>query len=360
MKNVKICVYAICKNEEKFVKRWVESMSEADYICVLDTGSTDNTYNLLKEDNRVIVKQQEIKPWRFDKARNESLKLVPEDTDICVCTDLDEIFEKGWRELIEKNITDNTKMIRYRYTWNFNEDGSEGVVFFGNKIHSNKEFYWKHPVHEVITPIDNKPYETITIKELQLNHYADNTKSRGQYLPLLELAVQEDPYGDRNMHYLGREYFFHRDYKKAIETLQKHLQLPSATWKDERSASLRYMAKSYYALKDYENAEKNFKLAIIETPHLREGYFDLGNFYYEQKDYLSAVFILETMQNIKERELNYISSPDCWSYLVNDILSICYFYIGDKVKSLTNCAIAIKEQPNNERLLKNFELIKNS
>ena len=133
MKKLKICVYAICKNEEKFIKRWVESMSEADYICVLDTGSTDNSYNLLKENN-VITRQQEIKPWRFDVARNESMKLIPEDTDICVCTDLDELFEKGWRKKIEDNITENTKLIQYRYTWNFNEDGSEGFVFYANKI----------------------------------------------------------------------------------------------------------------------------------------------------------------------------------------------------------------------------------
>ena len=42
----KICVYAICKNESKFVKQWLDSMSEADYIVVLDTGSTDNTVNM--------------------------------------------------------------------------------------------------------------------------------------------------------------------------------------------------------------------------------------------------------------------------------------------------------------------------
>ena len=30
-----ICVYAICKNEEKFVDRWMDSMSEADSIVVL-------------------------------------------------------------------------------------------------------------------------------------------------------------------------------------------------------------------------------------------------------------------------------------------------------------------------------------
>ena len=88
MNKYKVCVYAISKNEEKFVSRWVESMKEADEIYVLDTGSTDDTVNKLKKLG-VKVKKKLIKPWRFDKARNESLKLVPKDTDICVCTDLD-------------------------------------------------------------------------------------------------------------------------------------------------------------------------------------------------------------------------------------------------------------------------------
>ena len=93
MTKFKVCVYAICKNEEKFVKRWVSSMKEADEIYVLDTGSTDNTVKLLKEEG-VNVSVEVIRPWRFDVARNKSLELVPTDADICICTDLDEIFER--------------------------------------------------------------------------------------------------------------------------------------------------------------------------------------------------------------------------------------------------------------------------
>ena len=37
--------YAICKNEEKFVSRWVESMKEADKIFVLDTGPAGEIVN---------------------------------------------------------------------------------------------------------------------------------------------------------------------------------------------------------------------------------------------------------------------------------------------------------------------------
>ena len=79
-------------------------MSEADYIVVLDTGSTDGTYEFLKNDKRVtLAKQKEINPWRFDVARNESMKLIPTDTDVCVCTDPDELFVPGWANYIREN-----------------------------------------------------------------------------------------------------------------------------------------------------------------------------------------------------------------------------------------------------------------
>ena len=72
-------------------------MNEADEIYVTDTGSTDNTAELLKQKG-VIVNSVTIEPWRFDVARNKSLEFVSEDVDICVCTDLDEGFTKGWRK----------------------------------------------------------------------------------------------------------------------------------------------------------------------------------------------------------------------------------------------------------------------
>ena len=45
---MKLCVYAICKNEISNIERWLASVNEADDIIVLDTGSTDGTYELLQ------------------------------------------------------------------------------------------------------------------------------------------------------------------------------------------------------------------------------------------------------------------------------------------------------------------------
>ena len=125
---MKVCVYAIAKNEEKFVDRWVSSMMEADHICVLDTGSEDGTVEKLA-DWGVTVKQECIAPWRFDAARNRSLALVPADTDICVCTDLDEYFRPGWRKALEQAWTAGTEQLRYTYIWSFGPDGRPGTEF---------------------------------------------------------------------------------------------------------------------------------------------------------------------------------------------------------------------------------------
>ena len=98
---MKVVVYAICKNEEAHIKRWYESMKEADEIYVLDTGSSDNSVNLLKSLG-VNVKEKKYEVFNFDVARNDALEMVPENVNICVSTDLDEVFEKGWRDNLEK------------------------------------------------------------------------------------------------------------------------------------------------------------------------------------------------------------------------------------------------------------------
>lgn len=68
---LKIAVYAICKNEEQFVDRWMDSMQEADLVIVTDTGSTDHTVARLTARGATVYIAHVI-PWRFDVARNLS------------------------------------------------------------------------------------------------------------------------------------------------------------------------------------------------------------------------------------------------------------------------------------------------
>ena len=132
---MKICVYAICKNEEKNIPLWQESMSEADDIYVLDTGSTDNSVKLLKSLG-VHVKKEIINPFRFDVARNKSFEMIKKKYDLYVCTDIDERFEKGWRKKLEESFLKGSTRVRYLYNWSFDENGKPATTFYINKIHT--------------------------------------------------------------------------------------------------------------------------------------------------------------------------------------------------------------------------------
>ena len=354
MNNYKVCVYAISKNEEKFVERWVNSMKEADKIIVLDTGSSDNTVKLL-QNLGVEVHIKKIEPWRFDVARNESLNLVPEDYEICVCTDLDEVFESGWKEKLVKAWNDNVTRLRYTYNWSFDEYGKPATTFLLNKAHKRDAYKWSHPVHEVLTPLTNE--NEILCKDIVLNHYPDKTKSRGSYLPLLELSVKEDPEDDRNMHYLGREYMYYLRWNDCIETLKKHLELESATWKDERAASMRFIARSYYALDDVKESEKWYLKAIEEAPYLREGYVELAYLYYENKNNYMAYEYLKRALNITEKSDSYINEQFAWNSFIYDLLSICAYNLEYYDEALINVKKALESDKNNLRLQLNLEEI---
>ena len=352
---MKLYVYAIAKNEEKFAERWLESMKEADGVFVLDTGSTDRTVEILKAGGAEVCRKI-ITPWRFDTARNESLKLVPDDADLCVCTDLDEVFHPGWRQAMEQALTDNVTRLRYRYTWNFSSDGKENVVFFTDKAHRKQGYFWKNPVHEVL--ISTEPETIATASGVQLDHHADPLKDRSSYLPLLELSVKEDPDNDRNAHYLGREYYFHGLYQKAIKTLSRHLSLPSSVWADERCASERYLAKCFQEIGNFSEAYRHLLAAIREAPHLREPWLDAAIFEYKRENWLGCAYFIEYALLITERPTTYMTEAASWDATPYDLLSIAYYRMGLLDKAIENIRRAMRYS-GEERLKKNLSIFEN-
>ena len=333
----------------------MKTAKEADKVFVLDTGSTDNTVSKLKKLG-AIVKEKEIKPWRFDVARNESLKMVPDDFNICVCLDLDEVIMPGWRKKLEKLWDKNTTRLRYNYNWQLDENDKPIINFYIEKIHLRKNYKWTHPVHEVLT-YENKNEVIKTTNEITVNHYPDNTKSRQSYLPLLELSVKEDPEDDRNMHYLGREYMYYQKWNECIDTLIKHLNLKSATWKDERCASMRFIARSYINLNRYDEAKMWLDKAMKEAPYLRDPFMERAFLEYRLNNWNEVVKYCNKALDIKTHTKTYINESFSWDYSPYDLLSVAYFNKQQYDLSLFYVNKALDMDKDNERLKENKEII---
>jgi len=205
-------VYAIALNEVQFVDRFMDSVGEADLVLVADTGSTDGTVERLRE-RGAVVHSVSIRPWRFDDARNTALALIPDDIDVCVTVDLDEVLETGWSERLRSAWVPGTTRGRYLYVWSHNSDGSPGVQFMGDRVHARHGYRWRHPCHETLYP--DRTEEHYVDLGYEHHHWPDESKSRGQYLPLLEVAAAEAPHDPRSVHYLGREYMFRGMWEKG-------------------------------------------------------------------------------------------------------------------------------------------------
>lgn len=354
---MKIVVYAICKNESQFVSRWMDSMSEADQIVVLDTGSTDDTIERLRARGAAVTREI-IAPWRFDTARNRSLELVPQDADICVCTDLDEVFRPGWREALEQAWTPGAGQCRYHYSWSMNPDGSEGLTFWYEKIHSRHGWRWVHPVHEILEWTgEGQSGPMVWTDGIRLEHYPDPEKSRAQYLDLLELSVQEAPEDDRNMHYLGREYLFRERWDDCVRTLERHLAMPSAVWQDERCASMRYIAQAYIRKGKPETARDWYLRAAAEAPHLREPYVDLAALLYDLGEWDGVVYFTGLALAITEKPQSYICEAGAWGSLPHDIRSIALYQTGRIREALEAAKKALEQEPGSERLRENVKVL---
>ena len=346
---MKIIVYAICKNEAQFVARFCAAAREADQVIVVDTGSTDETCNLLVA-HGATVHQVNISPWRFDDARNAALSLVPADTDICVSLDLDEILQPGWREEIEKAWTAGTTRLRYLFDW------GHGITFYSEKIHARSGYRWHHPCHERIIP-DRLTEVWQDIHKLLVVHKPDETKSRGQYLDLLRISIEEDPHCDRNAFYYARELFFAGQPDEAIKQIKRYLALPRATWRQERAYGMRIMGKAYAAKNDRLSAIEWFRKACAESPEYREPWCDLAEEAYVQSRWPECYGAALTALAITHREWSYMADPEVWGAKPYDLASIAAWNMGQPKLAEQYAKQALAHAPHDPRLKANLELM---
>lgn len=343
---MKVAVYTIALNEEQFVEAWAESAKDADYLLIADTGSTDDTVELAKKLG-VNVINIGVRPWRFDDARNASLSAIPLDIDYCIALDMDEVLLPGWREELEKAHAEGWTRPRYQYTWSWQEDGRPGLQYGGDKIHKRQGYRWKHPVHEVLTT--DRLVETQGWIGLEIHHHPDNTKSRGQYMPLLKLSTEEDPLDDRNAYYYARELFFHGRYEEAALEFRRHLSLPKARWAPERAASMRYLAKC-----EPDNRFDWLQKAIAECPGRREALVEYAQYLYEKRDWATCYKVALDALRIKEKPLDYLCEEFAWNELPYDLAAISAWNMGLYAEAMEYGAEATLINPNDPRLATNL------
>lgn len=223
------CAYTICKNEIQYVEKWLYYTKDFTYRAILDTGSTDGTFEEFikyqKDDPNLIVEQKTFTPWRFDIARKYNLSMVPKDTNWCLSPDLDEYFSINTLSEIYKMIE------KYPTVTNISCDRLDvysDVVRVGppktlgtNKIHRYGDYTWSQPIYEHLSWIHKDRSEVeIYNDDIYLIHDQDfKKKSRPeQYLSMLLQEYKDNPTNDWCLWFLVNHYYREKDLHKFIST----------------------------------------------------------------------------------------------------------------------------------------------
>ena len=325
----KVCIYAICKNEANNAREWYESVKDADYVVVLDTGSHDGTPDILREMG-CFVEETVLRPFRFDEARNGALDLALAHTDanIFFAMDFDERLQSGWKEFL---VSEWDPKIHTRASYDLYLGMKAVMPSNRNWIH-DRCWKWKYPVHEVMVRRD-PPCEVwygydeqldmhgkVVLRHLDMDNLKPNHK---QYLDLMRLRYAEE--GDQeSAAYLARELMYRNMPDEALmrepEFLRIGLSGNPGAW------VCLCLAWAHEAKDDIDGAMALLFRAYLMDPGNRTAPADLVR-HLSNKGFneLALVFLEEVYRTASEYSPDYlfVDNQDVWKWRLDDWRGVC-------------------------------------
>jgi tetratricopeptide (TPR) repeat protein len=348
MARIKIAVYAISKNEILHAERWAKATESADYRIVADTGSTDGTQEKLKELG-VTVHQIHIQPFRFDMARNAALALVPDDADVCLILDMDEVPEPKFFDKVRKGWKTGTDLGWISMKTDTNK-------WERDRLHSRWGWTWKYPCHEVNVWYGKHATRDCDIRDALIEHLPDNSKSREQYMELLELAVKEFPTDPRMWTYWCRENFFYANWQKVIDAATKKIECGG--WDVESAAVCRWAGEAAHQLGQEEDARVWYDRGRDILPMQGEPQFSVAMDAYRKQEWQRC---LDSCLNVFEapRSNHYCYESAVWDWKAYDLAGIAAYNLKHIDEAILFTEEAVKANgPETERIERNLKFFR--
>ncbi|MCG9781541.1 glycosyltransferase [Vibrio brasiliensis] len=358
---IKIGIYSICKNEEKNVKKWYDNIKYADYTVVYDTGSSDNTVEMIKSHEYSsivrVFEQKNSENFSFDNARNSALERFKEqnfvDCDYVVWVDFDETFSLDWidklKNFLNEYATDTQLPSSIRFNNNFEETGH---YWYQTRVHRLTDYSWKYCAHEVLIYTNDKKAEKVDFLDILIQHPCKS--SRNDYTELLELSHEK--YNDgRTSYYLGREYYYNLNYERAAVLLDECLFVHNG-WNAERGEAARMLSEIYQEDKMVSLQYLHFYLAhcILQ----REPYLELAKYYYTQCEWASVIYYANQALEINQEPRAYLRiETSNYTHVPHDYLCIAYDRLGEHTKAAYHANKCLEFEPENQRFQYNLKYL---
>lgn len=366
---ISVCI--ITKNEQENIERCLKSLMPYEMeIIVVDTGSTDNTKDIVQRYTDKVFDFE----WCDDFAAAKNFAISKTSNDYIIMLDSDEYIDKFEEsELIRTigNNSDKVGRIQIKNVFKKTDPCKESREWV-SRIFNKKSYHYEGRIHEQIVRYDGKEYDTfqapVTIihtgydltekeksakakrnislleKELDrliklfcknnglniceidgielVNHIFENDSA-------LSLILQKDEYLPYILYQLGKGYYMAMDYPKACDCFSCALSF-------DLNPKLEYVTDAVetygYALVNADRADEALMFENIynEFGNTADFQFLMGIIYMNNERFDDAVS--EFLKATKHKECRNVGSN---SYLAYYNIGVIYECLGDVDKAIS-------------------------
>jgi len=336
----KICLNMIVKNESKIITRLLNSVLPiVDYYCICDTGSTDDTVDIITSffEKNNIEGEITYEPFK-DFAHNRTFSLhqchtIP--ADYLLLLDADMILDTSNIQNIDefKNSLGADSYFIYQ--------GTDSFYYKNIRMVKNLPVfsYWG-VTHEYLNVPDGLKTEQIEKNVLFINDIGDGGSKTDKYerdIRLLKQGLEEIPNDVRYTFYLANSYKDAGQYENAIETYKKRIELGG--WIEEIWHSYYSIGCCYRVLNDMPNAIFYWMEGYDRFPDRIENLYEIIKYYRENsKNKLANIFYEFADYELKKKTKfdHLFLQSDVYNYKIDYEYTINGYYINRNDNDIRN------------------------
>lgn len=308
----------------------IQNLPYIDKYTILDTGSSDNTVNIIKKifegKKEGTIHHDHFKNFR--DTRNKCLELAGTDCKFILMLDDTYIIKNKLREFLEL-VRADIFASSYSLTIQSND-----VCYASNRIIKSEFTYLRYiyTIHEVITPINNTnviiPFEVSHIFDVRSDYMEKRTLYRKyQDIQMLEKEAEIDPENPRTYYYLAQTYNLLQQYEKAYFYYIKRFEYPQSGFLQEKIDAGFEAARmaNFYLNKPWEICEDLYNRVFDLDKSRGDPLYFIGIHYY-----LEAEKGIDTIHNYEiafnyMKQCFYLGYPEHCQYSLKPTLH--YYYL---------------------------------
>jgi len=331
----------IVKNESAIIRRCLSSVKPLiDRWLIIDTGSTDNTKQLIEEELAGIPGQLVDRPWvNFGHNRSELTALAKGEADYLLLVDADNIVRTS--SDFKKSFDADAYFIR-----------SVGDVEYDRYLLVRGSLEWQYigATHEYIYCAERRSDDHLD--SLWVEHLADGGTRPEKYqrdLRILSESLEQDPENQRTVFYLAQTYRDMGDHSLAIEYYLKRASMGG--WEEEVAYSMFQVGELYGKLDRWGDAVNWFLKAYETRPTRAEPLHAICSYYRRSRCYRLGYLFAKAAVDIPLSSDILFIHRSVYDYMIADELSICAYYVGNHAESARLCEDLLRNSqvPDQER-----------